>query len=55
MDVSVRPFGIAIASTYLMYLPALFVSGPLWLYAFLKNIKFFWKEKKLTQKIQKMI
>lgn len=39
------PFGIAIASTYLMYLPAIFVSGPLWAYLFLKNITHFWKER----------
>lgn len=37
------PFGIAIASTYLMYLPAFFVSGPLWLYLFFKNITTQWR------------
>ena len=31
------PFGVAFASTYLMYLPAIFVSGPLWAYLISKR------------------
>jgi hypothetical protein len=38
-------FGISLASTYLMYLPAIFVSGPLWAYQFLKGMKQAWKER----------
>ncbi|MHB1220384.1 MAG: hypothetical protein ACYC0J_00085 [Gammaproteobacteria bacterium] len=38
-------FGISIASSYLMYLPAIFVSSPLWAYLFIKGIKNAWKER----------
>ncbi|MDR3476700.1 MAG: hypothetical protein P4M14_01550 [Gammaproteobacteria bacterium] len=38
-------FGISFASTYLMYLPAIFVSGPLWAFLFLKGMKPAWKER----------
>jgi len=47
-DINLRasfPVGIAFAGTYLMYLPAIFVTGLVWLYELFYKIRSNWKQK----------